>query len=290
MGQSYLAAAAEMRDCFALANDLLGYDLACLCRDGPIEKLTQTEICQPALFTVGYGIFCTLERRGFWQNLRACLGQSLGEWTALAAAGAISFHDGLLAVVRRAQLMQEACEAIPGAMVALIGGDREKILQLCSATDTTISNYNAPDQIILSGTRMAVDRALGLLEECAVRRTVPLAVAGAFHSPAMEMARRKFTAVLSELAIAKPRIPVLSNVTGRAMEEPEEIRRLLAEQIVMPVRWEDSLRTAAQLGATHFYECGAGHALASLVRKTLPYAVAADVNDYHAPFDSKAQR
>ncbi|MDR3117393.1 MAG: ACP S-malonyltransferase [Puniceicoccales bacterium] len=291
MGRSYLAASDEMRVCFSQAGELLGLDLQKLCCEGPLEELTRTEVCQPALFTVGYGIFLTLERRGFWSDLRVCLGQSLGEWTALAAAGAISFAHGLSAVAWRARCMQAACDAGGGAMAALVGGDREKIFQLCEATGTVVSNYNAPDQLVLSGSEAAIAAALERVGECSVRRAIPLAVAGAYHSPAMEPARQNFIAALESLPIARPRIPVLSNVTGRAMEDPEEIRRLLAEQIVRPVRWEDCLRTAEKLGATHFYECGAGRVLVGLARKTLPGAWAGDVNDYPEPrLDSRAQR
>jgi [acyl-carrier-protein] S-malonyltransferase len=293
MGRECLAHSTELAGCFTQASEILGRDLRKLCLEGPIEELTQTDICQVALYTVGYGTFLALRNRGFWNDLCVCFGQSLGEWTALAAAGAISFSDGLQVVVKRAALMQAACEAEKGTMAALIGGDREKIRRLCAETDSVISNDNSPEQLIISGSIAAISTTIARSEaECNVRRAIPLHVGGAYHSPLMMPARLGFKRVVEKLKFSRPCIPVLSNVTGTCFDDLEEMRELVVLQLTEPVQWQHCVQTASEMGADKFYECGAGCALAGLVRKILSGVVAADANGekFWQPFDSIAQR
>jgi [acyl-carrier-protein] S-malonyltransferase len=273
-----------MEECLATASAVLGRDLKKICQDGPIEELTRTEICQVALFTVGYGIFRCLQGRGFGKDLGACLGLSLGEWTALAAAEVIDFADGVRLVMERARWMQRACEATSGAMASLVGGDRKEILALCRENGVEISNYNAPDQVVISGERQKIQETLEEIGRCGVRRAIPLAVAGAYHSRLMESAREGFAEVVAAAAFKQPKIPVLSNVSGRVFRDGEEIRRLVVEQITAPVQWETCMQTAASLGVDHFYECGSGKVLVGLAKKNSPQARAQSAEEVALEF------
>jgi [acyl-carrier-protein] S-malonyltransferase len=264
---------------FVQAGELLGFDLRKICREGPLEKLTAPEVCQPALYVAGYGAFRALRTGGRLKNLRVCGGFSLGEWTALAAAGAVTFEDGLRMVALRAKYMRQAGEAVPGAMAALLGGEREAVEELCRICAVAAANYNAPGQIVISGTRDRVAIALSRASEFGVRKAVPLAVAGAYHCPLMVPASERFAEDMAALSLVKPTVPVLSNVTGHAVEDPELIRQLLVEQIISPVHWDDCLRSAWSHGAREFVECGAGNVLVGLTKKNLPEATAAASED-----------
>jgi [acyl-carrier-protein] S-malonyltransferase len=266
-------------ECFARAEALLGCDLRKICWEGPLEALTTPEVCQPALYVAGYGAFLALRSSGRFGNLRVCGGFSLGEWTALAAAGSITFEDGLRMVALRAKYMRQAGEAVPGAMAALLGGERRAIEELCRICAVAVANYNAPGQIVISGARERVATALSRAAEFGVRRAVPLMVAGAYHSPLMAPARERFAKDMAALSIGAPSVPILSNVTGQAVEDPELIRHLLGKQITSPVRWEDCLQSAWSLGAREFVECGAGNVLAGLTKKNLPAATSAVADD-----------
>jgi [acyl-carrier-protein] S-malonyltransferase len=278
MGRNFLGHRA-MEDCFSQAREVLGYDLRRICCDGPEEELRRTEICQVALLTVGYGAFCVLRDFGFWKDLRLCAGLSLGEWAALAAAGVLSFLDTLRLVWQRAKLMQAACEAVDGTMLSLIGGDRRKIQKLCSECGVEISNYNAPDQVVISGKRNLVGEFQKKAGECGVRRVIPLAVAGAYHSSLMRPAQEEFARILAGVNFHQPQIPVLSNVTGRVLETAEESRKLAVAQITSPVRWDACMETAAEMGVDEFCECGAGRVLVGLAGKNCPSARALTADD-----------
>lgn len=265
----------EARARFEAANGLLDVDLLTLMfglesgLGDPEEVLKQTEITQPALYTHSLAAMAVLDAEGVQPDMVA--GHSLGEYSALAAVGALSFEDGLRVVRRRGELMGEAGDRRPGAMAAVLGADVGEVEAVCeeiSAEGEGVvqpANYNAPGQIVISGDVEAVERATRAIDG----RTVPLPVSGAFHSPLMEYARDGLVEVLETVTINTPRCPVYPNVTAEPTTEPDEIRRCLAEQLLSPVRWVPTLRRMQENGATRFVEVGTGQVLQGLVRRTL---------------------
>ncbi len=269
MGKSLVEASATARALYEQADAVLGWKLSDISFNGPEETLTETRVCQPALYVHGYALFALLRERGLLEGVTLAAGLSLGELTALAAAGAFSFEDGLRVVAERGRLMQEACDASDGAMASLIGGTREAVLELCRACDVDMANLNSPGQIVISGERAKVAKAVDAAKASgAFKLVVPLKVAGAYHSRLMEPARRRFEAFLQGVAISQPKLTVLSNTTGKAVHTPEQIRTALATQVVSSVLWEDCLREALRLGVTDFFECGPGGVLAGLAKRT----------------------
>jgi [acyl-carrier-protein] S-malonyltransferase len=235
----------------------------------PEEALKQTEITQPALYTHSLAAMAVLEAKGATPDMVA--GHSLGEYSALAAAGALSFEDGLRVVRRRGELMSEAGDRRPGSMAAVLGADIAHIEQVCeeiSAEGDGVvqpANYNAPGQIVISGDVEAVERATGAIDG----RALPLPVSGAFHSPLMEYAREGLAEVLDTVPIEPPSCPVYPNVTAEPTTDPDEIRQRLNEQLLSPVRWAPTLRRMHEDGASRFVEVGAGQVLQGLVGRTL---------------------
>lgn len=275
MGYQLYEQREEARARFEAANDVLDVDLLALMfglessLGDPEEVLKQTEITQPALYTHSLAVMAVLDAEGVQPNMVA--GHSLGEYSALAAVGALSFEEGLRVVRRRGELMGEAGDRRPGAMAAVLGADVGEVEAMCeeiSGTDQGVvqpANYNAPGQIVISGDVEAVERATAEIGG----RTVPLPVSGAFHSPLMEYAREGLVEVLETVSIDAPRCPVYPNVTAEPTTDPEEIRQRLMEQLLSPVRWAPTLRRMQEDGATHFAEVGPGQVLQGLVRRTL---------------------
>jgi [acyl-carrier-protein] S-malonyltransferase len=262
-----------MRSCLARASDVLHLDLRKICFDGPREELTRTDVCQVALYAVGYGVFSTLADRELLPDVACCAGLSLGEWTALAAAEAFAFEDALPLVATRGRLMDKACRRASGGMLSLIGGTREEIFSLCEQTGLYPSNFNAPDQVVISGPMEGIAAAMDSVKNFSFRRAIPLDVAGAYHCPMMAEAQRAFRPEVEKLTIRKPSIAVFSNVTGKSHGDSNAIRRLLVEQITAPVQWETCMRNAAALNINNFCECGSGRVLAGLAKKNIPGAV-----------------
>jgi [acyl-carrier-protein] S-malonyltransferase len=235
--------------------------------------LRQTDVTQPALYVHSMAAMAVLRRKGASPDMAA--GHSLGEYSALAAAGALSFEDGLRAVRRRGELMGQAGADRPGAMAAVLNLGNDVLEELCRrASDAgegvvQPANYNAPGQIVISGDAAAVERASELAKEAGARRVLPLPVSGAFHSPLMEHARTGLAEALGEIEIRQPRFPVYLNVTARPATDPEELRRRLLEQLTAPVRWAQSLEAMYVDGAHRFVEVGAGNVLAGLAKRTL---------------------
>ncbi|MEL7362981.1 MAG: ACP S-malonyltransferase, partial [Bacteroidota bacterium] len=233
-------------------------------------RLTETEYTQPALYTHSLAAFAILEARGQQPSVTA--GHSLGEYSALAAAGAFSFADGLRVVRRRSELM---AQARAGTMVAVLGLEDAAVEQVCTdvsaAGDGVVvpANYNAPGQVVVSGDVAAVERAMDAFREASAKRVLPLSVSGAFHSPLMADAQAAFAATLDALDIQTPRCPVVLNVTAVPTTDPDEIRRRLIEQLTAPVRWSQSLTRIQDDGATRFVEVGSGKVLSGLVKRTL---------------------
>lgn len=267
MGRSLYENNASARELFERADAVLGYALSKLCFEGPQEALTPTKVCQPALYVHGYAAFTVLRERGKLEGLKTALGLSLGELTALAAAEAFDFETGLRTVAERGRLMQEACEATEGTMASVIGGEREKVQELCEACDIDMANLNCSGQIVISGEKAkvldAVERAKGM----GFKLVKPLVVAGAYHSRLMEPARKAFEGFLQTVDIQAPKLKVFTNTTGGLVESPEAIREALTKQVVSSVLWEDCMRGAAALGVETFYECGPGAVLAGLAKR-----------------------
>lgn len=268
MGRTLHDAYPAVAALYARAGEILGWDLARICFEGPETTLTETKVCQPALFVHGYAIQAVLREQGKLADLKFALGLSLGEVTALAAAGVFDFDTGLRVVAERGRLMQEACEATKGGMASVIGEERAMVAELCAEFDIEMANLNCPGQIVISGDKSRVDAAVAASKERGFRRVIPLNVAGAYHSRLMEPARVKFEAFLAGVGFRAPQVTVLTNTTGKTVSEPSAIREALVKQVVSPVLWEDCMREAARLGATNFIECGPGAVLAGLARRT----------------------
>lgn len=269
---------------FDRAAEILGYDLAKLCFEGPKEQLDSTVYSQPALFV---GALAALEmlkevKPDLVASATHTAGLSLGEYTALVFAGALTFEDGLRVVQRRGQVMQESADRRPSGMASLLMLEREKVQAVCDEASAvgqvSIANFLCPGNLVISGEKPAVAKAVELAE-AAGGKTVTLAVAGAFHTSIMEPADQKLADALASVTIQTPRIPVVSNVDAAVHWEPDEIRQLLVRQVVNPVRWEDSIRWLLANGVTEFTEVGPGKVLAGLLKRIDRKAKCENVNE-----------
>jgi len=255
-------------DLFQEADDVLGRKLSEIAWHGPIEELTKTSNCQPALFVHGLVCLSILRELAGDFPIGGAAGLSLGEMTAHAAAGTFDFATGLKLVQRRGELMDEACAATNRAMAAMIGADENAVRALAAAADVDVANINSPGQIVISGEKAKVEIAVGLAREHGIRRATLLTVAGAYHSRLMESAYQKLGAVLLHVPLQPPRFPVISNVTGAEVTTPIEIRCTLQDQVTGTVRWLDCMERLAGLGCDFFIELGPGGVLAGLLRRT----------------------
>jgi len=266
-------------DLFRQADEILGRNLSQITWNGPIEELTKTSNCQPALFVHGLACLSVLRELAGNFPIGGAAGLSLGEITAHAAAGTFDFESGLKLVQRRGELMDEACAATNGAMAAMIGADENVVRQLAADEDVDIANINAPGQIVISGERAKVEVAIGVAREYGIRRATLLNVAGAYHSRLMESAYEKLGAALQHVTVQPPHFPVISNVTGEEVETPIEIRQTLQDQVTGTVRWMDCMERLAGLGCDFFIELGPGGVLAGLLRRTRKDADVMSVSD-----------
>ncbi len=254
-------------DLFGQADEILGRNLSNIAWNGPIEELTKTSNCQPALYVHSLAALAILREIAGDFPVAGAAGLSLGEITAHAAGGTFDFGTGLKLVQRRAEFMDQACAATLGGMAAMIGGLENDVRQLAADEDVDIANVNAPDQIVISGELAKVEAAVGVAKEYGIRRAMMLNVAGAYHSRLMESAYEKLGAVLQDVPIESPRFPVISNVTGMEVTTPAEIRRALQDQVTGTVRWFDCLKRLIDLGCNYFIELGPGSVLAALLRR-----------------------
>jgi [acyl-carrier-protein] S-malonyltransferase len=268
MGKTLCEGSARAKALYDEAGSVLGWDLAKVSFEGPDADLTQTRVCQPALYVHGMALMEVLRETGKLGSVSYALGLSLGEVTACAAAGVFDFATGLRIVAERGRLMQAACESSTGSMAAIIGEGREAVTALCSEFGIEAANFNAPGQIIVSGEKARVAQAVEAGKARGMKKVIPLNVAGAYHSRLMEPARGAFEAFLSSIPFSRPGCTVFTNTTGAAVSEPDDIRRALVRQVVSPVLWEDCTRAAAAAGATEFWELGPGGVLAGLARRT----------------------
>jgi [acyl-carrier-protein] S-malonyltransferase len=283
MGKTISEKYPAARALYEQAADILGFDLAQLCFEGPQEKLNATDISQPAIFVTSLAAVEMLraESPRVIDDCAATAGLSLGEYTALVFAGAMSFEDGLKVVQRRGQAMQAAAEATPSGMVSLLLLDRERVEELVQQASAVgeiqIANYLCPGNIVVSGERAACARIADLAEQAGGKPT-PLAVAGAFHTNLMKPADRMLAEALAGVKISTPRIPVVSNVDG-VSHNGDEIPDLLVRQVVSPVLWEDSIRGLLEDGVDQFYEVGPGKVLRGLLKRIARKVPCETVND-----------
>jgi [acyl-carrier-protein] S-malonyltransferase len=273
MGRELAASAPAAKSIFDKANDILGYNLAQICFEGPPEKLNSTVYSQPALFVASVAALALMNEKQT-DEVEACrytAGLSLGEYTSLFFAGAIDFGDALRVVAERGAAMQAASDASPSGMVSILGLDREPVEQLCHDCSQDevlqVANLLCPGNIVVSGTKTACARIETAAMTAGAMKTIPLAVAGAFHTPLMQPAVDRLSAALQKAKIRQPRIPVVSNVDAKPHDNPDEIRRLLIQQVVSPVQWEDSIRWLLAQGVNRVYEVGPGRVLRSLIKR-----------------------
>ena len=264
---------------FRKADEILGRNLSEVAWRGPIEELTKTSNCQPALYVHGLACLAALRELTGDFPITGAAGLSLGEMTAHAAVGTFDFATGLKLVQRRGELMDEACAATSGAMAAMIGADENAVRELAADADVDVANINAPGQIVISGERAKVEVAIGMAKEHGIRRAMLLNVAGAYHSRLMEIAYRKLGDALVDLSITTPRFVVISNVTGQEVKTPDEIRRTLQDQVTGTVRWLDCMERLVDLGCNFFIELGPGGVLAGLLQRTRKDADVISVSD-----------
>jgi [acyl-carrier-protein] S-malonyltransferase len=267
MGKELAEAFPAAQDLFDQANAALDYDIADICFNGPEDALTKTENAQPGIYLVSWVAMKLLQAQV--PNLRfdGTAGLSLGEFTALAAAGAMSFADGLNIVRLRGRYMQNACDATEGGMAAIIGLDAEATAAVCTEAGVGIANLNCPGQIVISGPTAGIERACELAKEKGAKRALPLKVAGAYHSPLMEVAQTKLGAALKDIDLQAPEVPVIANVTGLAHGDSDSVRARLVEQVTGSVRWEESMRGLIADGFTRFIELGPGSALTGFMKR-----------------------
>lgn len=284
MGKRLIEDYPKARELFDKANEILGYDLAKMCFFGPAEELDSTIYSQPALFVCSLAALEKL-RADSPDVVLGCemsAGLSLGEYTALVFSGAMSFEDGLKVVQRRGQAMQAAADATPSGMVSILLMDRDQVQGVCDEASAhgsiQIANYLCPGNIVVSGENAACERAAELADANG-GRAVPLAVAGAFHTPIMKPADDQLAEALAGVQLKSPEIPVVSNVDANVHSDPEEIRGLLVQQVLQPVRWEDSIRKMIDDGCTEFYEVGPGKVLKGLMKRISRKMPITTIND-----------
>lgn len=266
MGHDLYQSSPKAKELFDKANEILGFRITDLMFNGTDEDLKQTKVTQPAIFLHSVILALTMGE-DFKPDTTA--GHSLGEFSALVAAGSLSFEDGLKLVYARALAMQKACEAEPSTMAAIIALSDEKVEEICNSIDDVVvpANYNCPGQIVISGSISGIDKACELMKEAGAKRALPLKVGGAFHSPLMEPARVELSDAIEATTFATPICPVYQNVSTKGETDPETIKKNLIDQLTSPVKWTQSVQNMIADGATEFIELGPGKVLQGLVTK-----------------------
>lgn len=267
MGKALAAEFPVARPVFEKADEILGRRLSELAWEGPLEELTKTANCQPALYVHGLACLAALRETAGEFPVEAAAGLSLGEWTAHAAAGTFDFATGLKLVEQRGRFMEAACQATIGTMAAMIGGSEAEVRALAADTEVDVANLNAPGQIVISGETSKVELAVSLARERGVRRATILNVAGAYHSRLMNSAFVEMGDALLEAQLQLPRFTVVSNVSGQPADSLPEIRRTLQDQITATVRWTDCMEWLLARGCELFIELGPGGVLAGLLQR-----------------------
>lgn len=278
MGKDLYENSPKANGLFEKGNSVLGFRITDIMFEGTDEDLKQTKVTQPAIFLHSV-VLASLLGDNFKPDMVA--GHSLGEFSALTAAGAISFEDGLTLVYQRAMAMQKACEATPSTMAAVLGLEDNKVEEICASIKDDIvvpANYNCPGQLVISGTVPAVTRACELLKAAGAKRALVLPVGGAFHSPLMEPARLELSKAIESTVFNKPCCAVYQNVNASPETEPKHIKKNLIAQLTAPVRWTQTIQKMTTDGATQYYEVGPGKVLQGLVKKISPSVEAASVS------------
>src|SRR6266851_2148325 len=266
-------------DLFRQADEILGRKLSDIAWNGPMEELTKTSNCQPALLVHGLACLSILRELGGNFPIGGAAGLSLGEMTAHAAAGTFDFENGLKLVQKRGEFMDEACATTIGGMAAMIGADENAVRKLAADEDVDVANINSPGQIVISGELAKVEAAVGVAKEYGIRRATMLNVAGAYHSRLMESAYEKLGGAVLHVVVQPPRFPVICNVTGMEVKTPVEIRRTLQDQVTSTVRWVDCMERLVKLGCDLFIELGPGGVLAGLLKRTRKDVEVVSVSD-----------
>jgi [acyl-carrier-protein] S-malonyltransferase len=267
MGKDLAEKFPSAKSWFDRANATLGYDLAEICFNGPETDLTKTENAQPGIFLVSWVAFQLLKEQSANLKFEATAGLSLGEFTALTAAGALSFEDGLRVVRQRGKFMQEACDVTRGAMAAIIGLDEAPTREVCAEAGVVLANLNCPGQLVISGEVEKISKAVELAKAKGAKRAIPLPVAGAYHSPLMASAQPKLQTELTKIKISSPGVPVISNVNALPHGIAGRTISQLVEQVTSSVLWEQSMRVLLAQGFTRFIELGPGRALSGFMKR-----------------------
>jgi [acyl-carrier-protein] S-malonyltransferase len=276
MGQELYDSRKDIKDLMEFANEILGFDILSLMFRGTEEDLKRTEVTQPSIFIHSVAVLKTLNGQG----AEMVAGHSLGEFSALVANGVLSFDDGLKLVAARANAMQEACNANPSSMAAILGLADEKVEEICALINGIVvpANYNCPGQLVISGETAAVEMACEKMKEAGAKRALMLSVNGAFHSPLMQPAQEKLAAAIEKTTFRKAVIPVYQNITTTAVSDPEEIKNNLIKQLTGPVKWTQSVQNMIKDGANHFVEVGPGKTLQGLIKKINSEVTATSAN------------
>lgn len=265
MGKELYDSRKDIKDLMESANDILGFDIVSTMFKGTDEDLKKTEVTQPSIFIHSVAVLKIVNGQG----AQMVAGHSLGEFSALVANGVLSFEDGLKLVAARANAMQEACDAHPSSMAAILGLADEKVEEICQSINGIVvpANYNCPGQLVISGETAAVEEACIKLKEAGAKRALMLPVNGAFHSPLMQPAQEKLAAAIEKTKFRNPTIPVYQNITTTAVSDPEEIKQNLIKQLTGSVKWTQSVQNMIKDGATTFIEVGPGKTLQGLIKK-----------------------
>ena len=263
---------------FDEADAVLGYEQSSIIFNGPAEKLTESRYCQPAIYTMSCAALAAFKTRYPDVTPVGCAGLSLGEYGALYAGGAFTFAEGLRLLAQRAELMDKACRATSGGMASVLGGDAEIIKEVCAACEIDVANFNSPGQIVISGEKVKLAKAVEELKARGMRKIIVLNVAGAFHSRLMKPAGEALEKVLEESPVAMPRIPVYHNFTAAPAADVAQLRANLAAQVAGSVRWEECVRNMVAAGGDTMIEFGPGNVLTGLLRRTLPEVRGLNVN------------
>lgn len=265
MGQELYDSRKDVKDLMDSANEILGFDIISLMFKGTEEDLKKTEVTQPSIFIHSVAALKTINGQG----ATMVAGHSLGEFSALVTNGVLSFEDGLKLVSARAKAMQEACDANPSSMAAILGLADEKVEEICASVDGIVvpANYNCPGQLVISGETTAVEEACVKMKEAGAKRALILPVNGAFHSPLMQPAQEKLAAAIENTKFRNATIPIYQNITTSAVTDPEEIKQNLIKQLTGPVKWTQSVQNMIKDGATTFMEVGPGKTLQGLIKK-----------------------
>lgn len=255
------------KNIFDKADEIVGWSVSGVSFNGPSEKLTETRACQPAIFTMS--IACLEIFKELYPEVHpiSAAGLSLGEFSALYAAGVYSYTDGLTLVARRGEFMQEACENTNGAMASVLRADAAIIKETCDECGAQVANYNSPGQIVISGDAEKVKKTIAALKDKGVSKIIPLKVAGAYHSELMQSAESKFEEILKTFNFSKPVIPIAQNYVGGMVELPEEIKRNVVKQLVGSVRWDECVKALVSVGADTIIEFGPGNVLTGLAKR-----------------------